>query len=109
MPGKLLFVIGAGVGYVLGARAGRDRYEAMKAQADSLWHDPRVQERVSEAGQAVRDRAPDVQAKLTGAAGSVKDTVRDKVPGRGPDEAKAPSDAGTGMTGPPDVPDQPMS
>lgn len=117
MPGKLLFVLGAGIGYVFGARAGRERYEAMKAQADNLWNDPRVQEKFNEAGQAVKDRAPDVQAKLADAAGAVKETVKEKVTSSGSNQAKPPSIdgaelAGTtdlGASGPPDVPDQQMS
>lgn len=117
MPGKLLFVLGAGIGYVLGARAGRERYEAMKAQADSLWNDPRVQEKFNEAGQAVKDRAPEVQAKLAGAAGAVKGSVQEKLTPSGPDEAKPPSIDGAELAGtadlaasrPPDMPDQQLS
>lgn len=75
MKGKLLLGIGAAIGYVLGARAGRDSYEAMKAQADALWHDPRVQDKVAEASQAVREHAPEVPAKLADAASAVKSKV----------------------------------
>ncbi len=67
---KFAFVAGIGVGYVLGARAGRDRYDTLKAQADALWHDPRVQEKVSAAGHAVKDKAPEVGATITGTAGA---------------------------------------
>ena len=74
-----MFAVGAGVGYVLGTRAGRERYEAMKTQADNLWHDPRVQDKVAEAGQAVKEKAPEVQAKLASAAGTVKDNVTETV------------------------------
>ena len=49
MRGRLMFLTGAAAGYVLGARAGRGRYEQIKTQADTLWHDPRVQERVGQA------------------------------------------------------------
>lgn len=78
---KLTFLAGAAVGYVLGTRAGRDRYEDMKKQADALWHDPRVQEKVSQAGDAVKDKAPDVGAKIAAAAGSAADVAKDKVAG----------------------------
>lgn len=30
MSGKVAFVVGLGIGYVLGARAGRERYEQLK-------------------------------------------------------------------------------
>ena len=46
---KLTFLAGAAVGYVLGARAGRGRYEEIKNQAETLWQDPRVQEKVTAA------------------------------------------------------------
>lgn len=53
MRGKLLFVTGALAGYVLGARAGRQRYEQIKSAANTLWNTKPVQRRVSE----VRDFA----------------------------------------------------
>ena len=37
MRGRLMFLAGATAGYVLGAKAGRGRYEQIKTQADSLW------------------------------------------------------------------------
>jgi hypothetical protein len=55
MRGKLLFITGALAGYVLGARAGRQRYEQIKSAANDLWNAPPVQRRVSE----VRDYALD--------------------------------------------------
>ncbi|WP_040159279.1 hypothetical protein [Mobilicoccus massiliensis] len=75
---KLAFLSGAAVGYVLGTRAGRDRYDEMKKQADALWHDPRVQEKVSTATETVKDKAPDVGAKLSSAAGNAASAAKDK-------------------------------
>ncbi|WP_285114655.1 hypothetical protein [Leifsonia sp. fls2-241-R2A-40a] len=46
MRGKLLFVAGAAVGFVLGARAGRERYEQIKATAVKAWQSPSVQKQV---------------------------------------------------------------
>jgi oxygen-dependent protoporphyrinogen oxidase len=46
MRGKLLFAAGAAVGFVLGARAGRERYEQIKAGAARLWESPAVQKQV---------------------------------------------------------------
>lgn len=43
MRGKLFFVAGAALGYVLGARAGRKRYEQIKAAVESVWESPAVQ------------------------------------------------------------------
>ncbi len=60
MRGKILFVVGLGVGYVLGTRAGREKYDRMKAAVNRFWNDPRVQERVDDVQDFVKDKAPDV-------------------------------------------------
>ncbi|MBM9509669.1 YtxH domain-containing protein [Actinacidiphila acididurans] len=39
---RLTFVVGAVVGYVLGTRAGRERYEQLRAQAQKLASNPAV-------------------------------------------------------------------
>lgn len=59
-----------GIGYVLGARAGRERYDAMAAKAQELWHDPRVQEKAHRAGFVAKEKAD-----------AARHTVRDKMPG----------------------------
>ncbi|SEF15892.1 YtxH domain-containing protein [Jiangella alba] len=76
MKGKLILLAGAAVGYVLGTRAGRQRYEELKGRADALWHDPKVQQKVTDAQEAVRARAPELQEKLTDAASRASDKVR---------------------------------
>jgi membrane protein implicated in regulation of membrane protease activity len=60
MKGKICFVAGLGVGYVLGTRAGRERYESIKKSALKLWNNPRVQKQVDTAEAFVKDKAPDV-------------------------------------------------
>jgi hypothetical protein len=60
MKGKILFVAGLGIGYVLGTRAGREQYEKLKAQVARIWNDPRVQKQVDAAEEFVKDKAPDV-------------------------------------------------
>ena len=44
MGGKLIFITGVGMGYVLGTRAGRERFDQMVAQARKFWESPTVQE-----------------------------------------------------------------
>jgi hypothetical protein len=44
MRGKLIFITGVGVGYVLGTRAGREKFDQMVAQARKIWESPTVQE-----------------------------------------------------------------
>lgn len=83
--GKLSFVAGVAVGYVLGARAGRKRYEQIKTQATRLWRSDPVQTRVGDATDAVKQQAaPYVTEKLGDAVKAVGTAMRDKnVPGRG--------------------------
>lgn len=60
MRGKILFAAGLAVGYVLGTRAGRERYEQLKRAAQGFWNDPRVQRRVDQVEDFVREKAPEV-------------------------------------------------
>ncbi|MBD3777817.1 MULTISPECIES: YtxH domain-containing protein [unclassified Cellulomonas] len=70
MKGKLAFVLGAGIGYVVGTRAGRAQFEKIKGWASDAWHDPRVQSTVDDLestaarfakdqGVALKDKAVD--------------------------------------------------
>jgi len=65
MRGKILFVLGLGVGYVFGTRAGRARYNQMKTAALKVWNDPRVQEQVSAATEFVKENAPEVASAVS--------------------------------------------
>jgi hypothetical protein len=44
MRGKLLFIGGLAAGFVLGSRAGREKYEEIRAGAKKVWEHPTVQE-----------------------------------------------------------------
>jgi hypothetical protein len=77
MKGKILFVFGLGLGYVLGARAGRERYEQIKAGAEKVWQDPRVQRQVHTVEEFVKDKAPDLAEKATGVAKKVAAKVKE--------------------------------
>lgn len=44
MRGKMWFLGGAAVGFVIGARAGRERYDQLVAAARRVWENPTVQE-----------------------------------------------------------------
>jgi hypothetical protein len=60
MKGKLLFVAGAAVGYILGARAGRKRYEQIKSAAQKVWDQPAVQKQVHQAQEFAADKVGDI-------------------------------------------------
>ena len=73
---KLLLLAVAGVGYVLGSRAGRERYEQIMGTVNKVKNDPRVQEKTQQAVDIAKDKAPVVQEKLAGAAGAATSKVK---------------------------------
>jgi hypothetical protein len=72
---KLPLLLAAGVGYVLGAKAGRERYEQIRSQAQRFAKDPRVQRTAHQAADTVKEKAPLVKDKATEAASSAADKV----------------------------------
>jgi hypothetical protein len=99
MKGKLVFVTGAAVGYVLGARAGRKRYEQIRAGAEKFWNSPGVQKRVEQVQGFVDDRAPDLQSKVSDGAKRVVDQVTKRTTQRGQQKGSASSGNGAASTG----------
>ena len=76
---KLILLAAAAVGYVLGARAGRERYEQIMAMVNRVKNDPRVQEKAHQAVDLAREQAPVVADKVTSAASAAASQVSDKV------------------------------
>ncbi|WP_207208889.1 YtxH domain-containing protein [Nocardioides oleivorans] len=76
---KLTLLLAAGAGYVLGTRAGRERYEQIKKAVTRVKDDPRVQEKAHQAADLAKDKAqtaaPVVKDKVATAAGTVADKV----------------------------------
>jgi hypothetical protein len=113
--GKLGMAVGAAVGYVLGAKAGRERYEQIAASARQLMEKPQVK-RVMESAQGnlgvrveqVADKAADAVHQAsdrvgagTGGTGGGSTTVPRPVPtatGSGADQGspRGPSGGSTG-------------
>lgn len=78
---KLSFLAGLGAGYVLGARAGRERYEQMASKAKDVWQDPRVQEKAGQAEQAVREKVNQAEQVVKEKATEVEQAVKEKASG----------------------------
>ena len=72
---KLMLLIAGGVGYVLGTKAGRERYEQIKRTATRVKDDPRVQEKAHHAADVAKEKAPVVKDKVTTAASTAADKV----------------------------------
>jgi hypothetical protein len=66
---KLSHLAAFGMGYVLGAKAGQQRYEQIKSAASRVKDDPRVQSAASTVVDTARVQAPVVKEKVTAAAG----------------------------------------
>ncbi|WP_432486152.1 YtxH domain-containing protein [Kineococcus esterisolvens] len=85
MMGKVLFLAAGAAGYVLGARAGRERYEQISSVASRAWGNPKVQQKVGDlegkATDVAKQAGAAAQEKVGAAAGSVAGTVRSKVGG----------------------------
>jgi hypothetical protein len=95
VKGKILLVVGLGVGYLLGTRAGRERYEQIKDAASKLWNDPRVKQRVDQAEDFVKDKAPEVAEFLADGAKTVVSKVSGSTPPKTTTRKPAASKPGT--------------
>jgi len=73
MRGKLILVVGLATGYVLGSRAGRPRYEQIKAGADKVWNLAPVQQVAGAVKEFAGQRVDTVQLK---AGNATKKAVR---------------------------------
>jgi hypothetical protein len=78
---KLTLLAAFGAGYVLGARAGRTRYDQIMGTVDKVRNDPRVQEKTQQAVDVARQQAPMVADKVTSAATSAASAAASKVKG----------------------------
>ena len=111
MKAKLLFGTGIAAGFVLGSRSGRAAYEKIKSRAAALWDSKPVQDKLTAAAEAVKEKAPEVSEQLAEAArraGTVIGSAvrRDDAPNGTTDIAAAgspttgsPTSAGAGQSG----------
>ena len=68
-----IFALGLGVaiGYVLGTRAGRERYEQVKSAIAALWEDPRVAKARADVEAYAKQQAPIIRERAEAAAKDV--------------------------------------
>ncbi|AWB90757.1 YtxH domain-containing protein [Aeromicrobium chenweiae] len=78
---KLTLIAAAAAGYVLGTRAGRERYEQIKTQATNVWNNPKVQDVVDDVQTQAKHAGAEAGSKVASSAGDVASKVSDKVSG----------------------------
>ncbi|MEV7283838.1 YtxH domain-containing protein [Streptomyces sp. NPDC093252] len=77
---KLMFVAGLAVGYVLGTRAGRERYEQLKKSARQIAENPAVRNTAETAAQQGREFAGKAYHAVSEKVGDrMPDSVADRV------------------------------
>jgi hypothetical protein len=72
---KSMLLVAGAAGYVLGARAGRERHDQIKEHADRLVNNPTVRNAASDAKDVVAEKAPIVKEKVADATSSSKDSA----------------------------------
>jgi len=67
---KISFLAGFAAGYVLGAKAGPERYEQIKAAATQVKDNPTVQQTTHQVTDAVKGKASDAVGRVKDSNGS---------------------------------------
>lgn len=73
---KLTVLVAGGIGYVLGSKAGRERYEQIKGVARKVKDNPTVQEKTHQVADAAKQQVPIVKDRVSEAAGTAASKVR---------------------------------
>ncbi len=100
MKAKALMLVGAAAGYVLGARAGRHRYEQIASTARRVWNNPSVQEKAGQAQEFAMAKAPEVQETLGQAATKVTSKAKETIGHSESNGSATPGSAGPGSASP---------
>ncbi|OLT15635.1 hypothetical protein BJF80_09600 [Serinicoccus sp. CUA-874] len=74
---KIMMAAAFGAGYVLGAKAGRERYEQISAKAQELWSHPTVQEQADKAKQQAGKVTEQAKGRLSNAQDGDQDSTDD--------------------------------
>ena len=89
MRGRLGLMLGLGAGYVLGAKAGTERYEQLRRLYDNLMSNPKVQEATGKAKGLAGSGIDQAKDAATAGVSKVTSAVKDKRSG---------SDASSGLS-----------
>lgn len=81
MQGKIMFVLGAAAGYVVGTRRGRQGYEQLKRQASDAWQNPRVQSTVQKTVDNVEQFAKDKVPAVAPAVSKISEKISSNIDG----------------------------
>ena len=94
MRGRLGLMLGLGAGYVLGAKAGTERYEQLRRLYDNLMSNPKVQEATGRAKNLAGSGLDQAKDAASASVSKVTSAVKDK---RGSDAS-----SGLSVAPPPD-------
>jgi hypothetical protein len=78
MKGRTGFVIGIGLGYVLGAKAGRTRYDQMKAAVEKAAEQPQVHEAIERTTQLTSGPREKSKAMLSDQLRNASELIRQR-------------------------------
>jgi hypothetical protein len=82
---KVVFLTGLGIGFVIGARAGRERYEQLRKLARKAWDSPSVQQAAGALQAQAANYAKSAGGKVADRAGAARakvgEALHDRVPG----------------------------
>jgi uncharacterized protein YgiB involved in biofilm formation len=81
MRGRLGFFVGLGAGYVLGAKAGRERYEQLKRLYDNVTSQPSFQRMTGRAKDAVGTGLEQAKEKAGEGVSKVSEAVKERKSG----------------------------
>ncbi|MFM9876727.1 MAG: protoporphyrinogen oxidase [Rhodoglobus sp.] len=76
-PRLIMLGLGVGLGYILGTRDGRERYDAMKKQWLALWENPRVARARKDLEDYARQQAPIIRERAEAAAKAAPGVAKD--------------------------------
>jgi hypothetical protein len=98
---KLLLIGAAAAGYVLGTKAGRERYEQIKRQSSKVWNSEPVQHGVHEAEGVAKQAASTAGSKVADAASTAGAKVAAKVKSDSSEPTEPPPTSAAGDGVPP--------